>query len=261
MYQSVYWKFIKMNFKAGLQYKGWWLMIFQVLLVVVTDPISLLLMFVRFGSIGPWTMERILLIYAMAVTGFGLAESFLRGFDYFPSQMIRTGLFDRVLLRPAPLFIQIAGSYFHLHRLSRVVSGLAAILWCLWRMHVLLTPLKILMLLLSLLGSFITYSGVFVFTSGLAFFTIQGLDWIYIFTNASYQVTRIPMNHMPKLLKNTFTFFMPMLLVSYYPASALCGWGTPLWIGFSALPASIVFFILSMGVFQIGVRHYTSTGS
>jgi len=257
----LYGKYIRMNLLCGMQYKGWPIMVLQVFIVVITDPIGLIFMFSRFGSIGPWTIERILLIYSMAVTSFGLAESFCRGFDYFPWKMIRTGDFDRVLLRPQPLTVQIAGSYFHIHRFARVFSGIGVISWCLFRMKIALTAIDILVLILALIGGFITYTGVFLFTSGIAFFTIQGLDWIYIFTNASYQITRCPMEYMPRTLKYLFTFFMPMLVISYYPASAICGWGDSYYKGLLALPAGIAFFLFSILVWRIGVRHYKSTGS
>lgn len=258
---KIYFKYLRMNLLAGMQYKGWWIMILQVLLVAITDPISLILMFSRFGSIGVWSVERIVLIYAIAVTSFGLAESFFRGFNYFPTQMIRSGSFDRVLLRPISLFTQIAGSYFHIHRLSRVFSGCVAIAWCLWKLKVKLSLIKVIILILALVGGFITYAGVFIFTSGLAFFTIQGLDWIYIFTNASYQVTRIPIDYMPRILKNIFTFFIPMLVISYYPASVICGWGEKTVTGLLALPSGILFFMLSTLIWNFGVKHYKSTGS
>lgn len=86
---KLYFKYIKLNFLTGLQYKGWPIMVLLVLIAVITDPIGLIFMFSRFGSIGEWSMERIILIYAMAVTSFGLAETFCRGFDYFPWRMIR----------------------------------------------------------------------------------------------------------------------------------------------------------------------------
>ena len=257
----LYGTYIKMNFLCGLQYRGWYFMVLQVFIAVITDPIGLILMFSRFGSIGPWTMERILLIYSLSVTSFGLAETFCRGFDYFPWKMIRSGDFDRVLLRPRSLIIQIAGSYFHIHRMARVVSGLFAILWCLHRMNLSLNLGDIVILILALLGGFFTYTGVFLFTSGIAFFTIQALDWIYIFTNASYQINRCPIEYTPKLLRYLFTFFLPMLLISYYPAAVICGWGEPFYRGILALPAGLLFFFFSILIWRFGVRHYTSTGS
>lgn len=252
---------IRMNLLAGLEYKGWWLMVIQVLFVVVTDPIATFFLFSRFGPIGPWTLERIMLIYALAVTSFGLAESLCRGFDYFPWRMIRSGDFDRLLLRPRTLFTQVAGSYFHIHRLARVAAGIAMVAWAIARQGVTLSFSGVLMMLLALLGGALMYCGVFVMSSGIAFFTIRALDWIYIFTNASYQVARCPIDHMPRWLYGMFTFFLPMLLVSYYPASAACGWGESAWKGWLALPAGAAFLILSLGVWRIGVKHYQSTGS
>ncbi len=236
-------------------------MILQVLFVVVSDPISLIFMFTRFGNIGEWSVYRILLIYAIAVTSFGLAETFCRGFDLFPWRMIRTGDFDRLLLRPCSLISQVAGSFFHIHRLSRVFGGSCAIGYCLYHLHIHLNLLDVLMLAGALAGGFCAYAGVFLFTSGIAFFTISGLDWIYIFTNASYQVTRFPMDYMPKVLKYLFTFFMPMLVISYYPASAICGWGESYYKGFFALPSGLAFFLLSTFIWRFGVSHYKSTGS
>lgn len=258
---KLYFKYIRLNFLTGLQYKGWPIMVLQVMIVVITDPIGLVFLFSRFGSIGEWSIERILLVYALAITSFGIAETFCRGFDYFPWRMIQSGDFDRVLLRPKSLIVQIAGSYFHIHRLSRVFCGICAILWCLWKLGVTLTALNALIIIFALVGGFLAYTGVFIMTSGIAFFTIQGLDWIYIFTNASYQVTRCPHDYLPKALKYLFTFFMPMLVISYFPASAVCGWGEGYFKGFLALPAGTAFLIFSMIIWNIGVKHYKSTGN
>lgn len=258
---KLYFKYIRMNFLTGLQYKGWPITVLQVMIGVITDPIGLVFMFSRFGRIGQWSVERIILIYAMAVTSFGLAETFCHGFDYFPWRMIRTGDFDRVLLRPCSMYVQVAGSYFHIHRFSRVFGGICAILWCLWRQGVGISPLDAATLVLALTGGFLAYAGVFIMTSGIAFFTIKGLDWIFIFTNASYQVTRCPIDYMPKVLRYLFTFFMPMLVISYYPASAVCGWGESYFKGLLALPAGLAFFLFSTFAWRFGVKHYKSTGS
>lgn len=258
---KIYFKYLRMHLLAGMEYKGWWLMLIQVLVVVVTDPISTLLLFSRFGSIGEWTVAHIILVYSLAVASFGLAESFCRGFDYFPWHLLRSGDFDRLLLRPRSLFVQVAASRFHLHRLVRPITGICAAGWALSELDVALTPAKIGILVMALIGGCIMYCGVFVLTSGLAFFTIKGLDWIYLLTNASYQITRIPEPHMPRVLKSVFSFILPMLFISFYPAATVCGWGYPQWLGYIALPAGTAFLGLSLLIWRIGVRHYKSTGS
>ena len=252
---------LKLHILSSLEYKGWWMMCLLMAFNVVTDPLGTVLLFQRFGGIGEWSMERILLIYSLAVSSFGLAESFCRGFDYFPWKMIQSSDFDRLLLRPRSLFTQAAISYFHLHRLPRAFTGLFVVIWMLVRLQVPFSFLNVIILALALLGGLLTYTGVFVMTSGIAFFTIKGLDWIYILTNASYQVARLPVDHMPRLLWGVFTFFMPMLVISYYPASAACGWGEALWKGLLALPAGAAFLGFSLLLWRVGVKHYKSTGS
>jgi len=258
---TLYFKYIKLHLLSGLEYKGWWIMVLQVLLNCILDPLGTVLMFLRFGSIGPWSAERIMLIYAMAVTSYGLAETFFRGFDYFPHKMIQSGDFDRLLLRPKTLFTQAAASYFHIHRVARPIAGLAIIVWSLWRQGIVPSTLRMMILAMALLGGMVTYAGVFVMTSGIAFFTVKALDWIVVFTNASYQVARIPVDYMPPALRHMFTFFMPMLVVSYYPASVICNWGEPLWKGLLALPAGFAFLGASMIVWRFGIKRYKSTGS
>ncbi len=52
---------------------------------------------------------------------------------------------------------------FHIHRLVRVLSGLASIGWFLWRLDVAPTPARVFLFLYALVGG---YVGVFVLTSG-----------------------------------------------------------------------------------------------
>jgi len=257
----LYRQYIKINLLSGMEYKGWWLMIFQVLVVTIVDPLTVVLVFSRFGSIGEWTMERILLIYAMAFTSYGLAESFFRGFTYFPEHLIRTGNFDRILLRPKSLFTQVSASFFHVHRTARVAVGLCIIFWALSRLNVDVTFLNAVILVFALAGGMMTYAGVIVISASVAFFTIKAMDWIYIFTSASREVARVPIDYVPRVLRYMFTFLMPMLVISYFPASAIVGFGGAAWRGWLALPAGALFFWMSMLVWRVGVRHYQSTGS
>ena len=257
----LYFRYLRLNFLAGLQYKGWPMQIISVMFTVVTDPLEVLLLFSRFGSIGDWSVERVMLVYGLALTSFGLAELFSRGFDAFPGQ-IRTGMFDRVLLRPRSTFLQILGTRFHLHRLSRVVGGLFVIVWSLVRQGVRVDAAGWLQLLLALVGGTLIYTGIFVFSSAIAFWTVQQLDWVNIFTNGSYQVAKVPPHLLPGWLRHTFTFFMPMFICSYYPAATVCGWeGVPAALGWLSLPAGAAFLLASLLLWRSGVRHYNSTGS
>ena len=256
----LYTRYLRINFLSGLQYKGWVMQIVNVLFTVITDPIDVLLLFARFGPIGAWGVERVMLVYGISLTSFGLAELFSRGYDAFPWQ-IRTGAFDRILLRPRSTMVQILGMRFHIHRLSRVVGGLCLICWALIRQGVEPGVVNLTQLTLALVGGYLVYTGVFIFSSAIAFWTVNALDWVFIFTNGSYQVSKCPPELLPAWLRNTFIFFMPMLVISYYPAAAISGWGVNPLLGWLALPTGMLFAGASLALWKVGVRRYGSTGS
>ncbi|OUP81249.1 hypothetical protein B5F07_17995 [Lachnoclostridium sp. An169] len=256
----LFFKFFKMHLLSKLEYKGWWLAFLQQFIMCIIELLPTVLMFYRMGSIGEWSMERILLIYSLAVISFGIAEAFCDGFANFPWKMLRSGDFDRLLLRPKSLILQVAGSVISVHRLTRAFAGIGISLWALNRLEATFSVFNLMLLLLAIIGGTLMYSGIFIMSSGIAFFTIKALDWINIFTYASYQITRIPVPYMPGWIRGFFTFIAPLLVVSYYPAAAVCGWEAP-YMGLISLPAGALFFTFSLGIWRIGVAHYKSTGS
>jgi len=258
---KLYWRFAGIHLLSAVEYKGWWLKLLHVFFSMFGEPMVIILMFIRFGNIGDWTLERILLIYSIALISYSIAKCLCNGFDYFPWVMVRNGDFDRLLLRPKTTFVQVAASAFNVQRLAVPIPNIIIMMWAINRLGISLSVIDVAMLLLAIAGGMLIYAGVFVFGAGVSFFTIGGINWIYIFSNASYETTRIPVDHMPRVLRHIFTFLMPMLVVSYFPASAIGGWGEAYWRGWLALPAGTAFFGAAMLVWKIGVRHYKSTGS
>ena len=257
---SIYLKLTKMHIRSGLEYRGWWMMVIYVTVGLAADLFAIVLMFLRFGGVGEWSMERILLVYMLASTSYGLAKIICVGLEDFPWE-IQSGSLDRMLLRPCSLLLQIIGSRFRLRRVPWAITGVAAIIWLWVRLGIPFGFFNLVVLVFALLGGFLLYTGVFVMTSGIAFFTVKGLDWIYLLTSGARQVTRCPIDYLPKVLWGTFTFVMPVMVVSYYPAALVCGWGEPAFAGLLALPVGMLFFWISLFVWKIGLRHYKSTGS
>src|ERR1044072_1215919 len=57
-------------------------------------------LFHRFGSVGGWTFGEAAVFYALVNIMFSLADMLSRGFEVFGTDFVRTGAFDRLLLRP-----------------------------------------------------------------------------------------------------------------------------------------------------------------
>ena len=270
----LYFRYARIHMRETFQYRGWILGLLPTLLYTLTDPLEALLMLNRFGAIGGVTPARIILTYAVAVLCFGLAELVARGFDYFPG-IVRSGRFDRLLVRPRSLFLQVLGEYFHLNRLSRIV-GAATMATIAFRVDAAARPpawasslppfAAVLMLVCAVIGGTLTYVGTFSLIATPSFWTIQPMEWINIFTNGSYQVAKVPYVHLPAWLRRMFVYVMPMFVFCFFPLAAALNWRfpglmLPSAIGWLALPVGAAYCVLGMTVWRWGARHYRSTGN
>ena len=253
-------RYVRIHALSQLQYRGWILGMLPNLVYVITDPLDAVLMFDRFGALGDWTASRILLVYGLALFAFGLAELFFRGIDLFPA-LVRSGEFDRLLLRPRALLFQACALRFHLNRLNRVTAGLLLALVCLRAQGMPVTLANVVLLVLAIAGGTLAYAGIMLMAAAASFFTVGESQLINLFTNGSYQVAKAPPQLLPAWLRRVFNFLMPMFLFTYYPASAVCGWGGSPVMGWLALPLCGLFFEAAYIFWRFGVRHYKSTGS
>jgi ABC-2 type transport system permease protein len=73
----LFFKLIYMHMLSTVEYKGWWLMLLHVLFYVLLEPLGTILMFLRFGSIGKWTMND-LLVYSHR-RFFGIRQTYFAG--------------------------------------------------------------------------------------------------------------------------------------------------------------------------------------
>lgn len=258
---SLYLRYAKMNFKSIIQYKLWKILMLSVAVNTIVDFLAVVILFSRFGSLGDWSIYHILLIFGIATTSFGLAEWLSRGYDVFPN-LVNTGFLDRMLLRPRTTFLQVMGHRFEFQRLGRVLVGIGCISIAHVKLGLGLDILKFLALIGALLGGWLVYTGIFMNLSTLSFWTLQPLDISYIFTNATLQYAQIPLPLLGQKIKGLLTFVLPLGLCYYYPAMYIADLSHyPIWVSFMALPGGIIFFLISLKLWIIGVKHYHSSGT
>ena len=221
--------------------------------------LGIYLLFERFGTVDGWTFHEVALFYAVVMFSFSVTEMAVRGFDMF-SRLIRTGDFDRLLLRPRGLELQVMGSQFEWTRTGRllqagIVLGIALrgldIPWNAWRIAT---------LVLTILGGITVFSGIFILTATMSFWTIQGLEFANLLTDGGRQMGQYPMTIYRDGFRRFFTYVIPFGLINYLPLRyVLDRGGSPLSI--LAPIGAVLFLIPCLMVWRFGVRHYKSTGS
>ena len=213
----------------------------------------------RFGSVADFTYNQVLLCFAIVLMAFAISECFFRGFDTFPST-ISNGEFDRIMVRPRGIVFQVLASKIDLSRIGRLVQAVVVLIYAIPTSGVVWSPLKVITLVLMLLGGIAVFSSLFVVYAALCFFTIEGLEFMNIFTDGGREFGTYPLSIYGKEILKFFTFVVPLALFQYFPLLYLLGRTDNLLYMFAPL-FSLLFSLPAYLLWRLGVKRYTSTGS
>lgn len=263
---ALYGRYVAASLRAQAQYPAATLMLTAGHCVATAiEILGVFALFNRFGAVGGWTFGEAALFYGLVNTMFAISELLTRGFEVFGTDFVRTGNFDRLLLRPRNAALQLAGHEVRLSRLGRLLQGVAVLVVATelapitWDMAAVATALW------AIAGGVALFSGIVVLQATLAFWTIESLEIANVLTYGGVQAAQYPLNIYAAWFRRLMTFGVPLACVTYYPALAILNRADPLgapgWILPLAPAAGFAFLALALGVWRAGVAHYSSSGS
>ncbi len=259
----LYGRYVQVGIQSQLQYRtSFILMLFGNFFGSAIEFLGIWALFSRFGSLRGWKLEEIALFYGVVNIAFALAEAFGRGFDTF-SNMVKSGDFDRLLVRPRSTELQVTGSDMQLMRMGRLTQGIFVLTWAIRELHLPLNLSDAVIILSTILGGFGIFMGLMVLQATLAFWTIESLEVMNTVTYGGNEASQYPMTIYRPWFRKFFTFVVPLACVNYLPLSPLLGrvnYFGPAAAAISPL-VGIAFFAISLYAWKFGVRHYHSTGS
>lgn len=259
---NLFLKYAKVFFKSQIIYKkSFILLCIGQFFLPFTVFIGLFLLFERFDAIDGWAFSEVALLFGAIHMSFSLAEMLVRGFDAF-SQLIRTGDFDRLLVRPVPTALQVMGSKFEFTRIGRLLQGTVVLMIGLTGIDLQWTFLKALALVLMIVGGTFIMAGLFIIFATLSFWTIQGLELASIFTDGGREMSQYPLTIYAKPIQKFFTYVVPFGVVNYMPLMYILNKPPYTATVYAFVPLlGILFIIPSLLFWEFGVKHYKSTGS
>ncbi|QIZ06126.1 hypothetical protein HFZ78_04735 [Priestia megaterium] len=258
----IYFKYLLILFKSQMQYRtSFWLLTLGQFFIPFSIFAGLYFLFERFGQIKGWQFFEVALCFSIIHMAFALSECFARGFDAF-SSMVRNGEFDRLLVRPRSTFIQVLGSKFEFTRFGRLLQSAIVLVWALTNLNIEWSVVKAATLLLMIASGVLIFTGIYILAATLCFWTIEGLEVVNIFTDGGREMAQYPLNIYQKWVARFFTFVIPFGTVNYLPLLYILGKSSGAEIFYMLIPAAGSLFILPcLLVWQVGVKHYRSTGS
>jgi ABC-2 type transport system permease protein len=257
---KLYMKYVGIHIRSMMQYKisflftsiGQFLVSFNVFLGIV-------FMFKRFSNVEGFTYSECLMCFSIVLLAFSFAECFFRGFDEFAS-MIGNGEFDRIMIRPRGLIFQVISSKLELTRIGRIVQAIVMFCYAVTKSQIHWNLYRIITVILMIAGGTVIFAGVFIIYASLCFFTLDGLEFMNVFTDGAREYGKYPINVYGKNVLRLCTYIIPFALFQYYPFLYLCGKSNQVSLGMLPMLGTL-FIIPCSGLWRLGIRHYQSTGS
>lgn len=257
---KLYSKYLAMHLKSHMQYKtslffssmGQFLMAFSTFL-------GIHFLFDRFDSVGGFGYEEVLICFAIILVAYTLGEVIGRGFDRFP-EMLGNGGFDRVLVRPRSVIFQVLSSQINTARTAILIQAVGMLIYAIPRSGIIWTYDNILVMCLMIICGTILFFSFFLLYGAVAFFTVEGLEFMNILTSGAREHGRLPYGIYGDGVLRFLTFVIPLALVQYYPLLYLTRREES--ILYAIMPIFATVFLLPCYLmFRFGMSKYKSTGS
>ncbi|MFE9765675.1 ABC transporter permease [Streptomyces sp. NPDC005808] len=228
------------------------------------DFLTILLMFSQVDRLGGYSLAEVALLYGLGGTAFGLADLGFGTMDRL-GQRVRDGTLDTLLVRPVPVLAQVAADRFAVRRIGRVTQGLLVLGYALVALDISWTPLKVLLIPLTLLSGGAIFGAVFVAGAAFQFVAQDASQAQNSFTYGGSTLLQYPPTVFAKDLVRGVTFVFPLAFVNWLPGLYVLGRPYPLdlptWVAFVSPLVAAVCCALAGLAWRAGLRSYRSTGS
>jgi ABC-2 type transport system permease protein len=265
-YLPLYFKFIKIRLQSMIEYRSAFLS--GVLAQFISYGSSFLLIWImisHFKTLNGWKSYEVLFLYSLNLCSYALAAFFLFNPCNQLSNMIQTGEFDDVLTKPLNPFLYLISREFNIGYFSHLSLSIFIIVICFAKLGIIVTPIKIVFLIVTITGSTLIQSSAFLFTSVPSFWLIQNNSLPKVFFHQLTDFIRYPISLYNRVIQVFLTLVIPYAFINFYPAQyflhkedflifhPVFQYLTPL--------VGLVLFTLAYRFWTYGIKNYKSTGS
>jgi ABC-2 type transport system permease protein len=228
------------------------------------DFAAIVIMFAHTDVLGGFTLPETALLYGTASASLGLADLLLGNLDRIGAR-VRDGTMDALLVRPVPVFAQVAADRFALRRVGRLAQGLVVLGWALSRLDVPWTPGRVVLLVVTVVCGAAIFGAVFALGGAFQFWATEAAEVQNAFTYGGNTLLQYPPTVFAKDLVRGVTFVVPLAFVNWLPALRILGRDDPLglpgWLDYASPAAAAAACAVAALGWRAGLRGYRSTGS
>lgn len=259
-YISMFFQYVAQYLKTRLEYRANLLVeIFSDLLSQAVNLIFILVVFGHTSALNGWSQDEIIFIYGFFLLPYALFSSFFNIWD-FNERYIVKGEMDRILTKPIHSLFQVILERMELESLFGTITGLAVMLYAGSQLHLQIRWFDPFLFLVLVFGGVLIYAGIFVMIACISFWADARTSIMPMMYNIG-NYGRYPIDIYNRVIRFVLTWILPFAFVGVYPAAYFLG--KTEWYGYAFLTPlmGMIFFGLSIILWNKGVKKYRGAGS
>lgn len=257
---------LKMSFRTRMQYRVDTLV--ATLAVFVRESANIIVIYLtllKFDRINGWNVNEMLFLFSLLYLTYALVVALFADLRDF-SCMIREGRFDRLIVRPRGLLIQLVLNNADLMAAAgHGTLGIVLFIVSAGRVGITWDFPTILYYVSAVVGGVLIQGGIFIFFSSLSFYFVETNSLREIFYWNMRKFAGYPISIYNKLIQGLMIFVIPFAFVNYFPAQYLLRKpdmaAYPEIFMYLAPFVGLVIYLLAYGFWRISLLRYTSTGN
>jgi ABC-2 type transport system permease protein len=262
---TIYVQLISARVRSQLQYRvSFVLYVAAAFCLSFIDFLTVLVIFLHLPRLGGWTLGEVAFLYGTSYSTFKLTDMAIGHLDLLPQQ-IQSGAFDLVMIRPLGALFQALTADFALRHVGSAGQGLLVLGISLTMVEIDWTPGRVLVFALIPVSGCVIFASVWILGATTTFWTVRTMEMVNAFTYGGNQFTSYPLNIYAGWFRRLFAFVIPLAFVNYFPSLYILDkpdpLGAPDWLRFLSPVVAAVLAVIAWQVWNVGVRHYRSTGS
>ncbi len=226
----------------------------------LTNIVFISIIFSQIPQLAGWSYNEIIFIYGFSLLPKGLdhlTTDNLWKISYF---IVRKGDFDKYLTRPINPLVHVIMELFQLDALGEFITGIVLFIYASVRLHIRFNVLNILLLIVAVLFGTLIFTSIKIACAAIAFWVKRSGSILQVFYMSS-DFARYPITIYNKTIKYIISYVVPFAFTSYYPASYFLRGNDPVYCIGGVVIISMVMMVVSVLIWNRGIRAYESAGS
>jgi len=260
----IYKAYIRINWLVNLEYRiNALLGLVGVTTLNLVDIALIGFVLSRFETIAGWSFWEIVFLTFFYIIVLGLENIFaVHLLDL--EEHIRSGTFDRFLLRPVSPLLQLLGQELTVRYVDHLILGSIGIYLAYVNLGLHWSWSQWIMFLVALFSSVVLLGALVLALCSLAFWTVRSSPFVFSTIEIQEAVQHYPITIFGRPFVFAVTFVLPFAFMNYYPALVLLGRQSEAihpFLPYASPLAAVIFSLIAFAIWRMGINRYESTGT